>query len=88
MAQKQPNAFGLYDMLGNVWEWTQDWYHDSYRGAPADGSAWQSPKGGFGVLRGGCFIYDARGVRASVRSRGEPGTRVLHSGLRCARDRV
>jgi len=38
---KQPNAFGLYDMFGNVPEWTQDTWHDDYRGAPADGSAWE-----------------------------------------------
>jgi formylglycine-generating enzyme required for sulfatase activity len=36
----KPNAFGLYDTAGNVWQWVEDCYHDSYDGAPADGSAW------------------------------------------------
>ena len=51
---KQANAFGLYDMYGNVWEWCEDWNHESYNGAPTDGSAWLS--GGeqkYRVLRGG-----------------------------------
>ena len=40
VARKAPNAWGLYDMSGNVWQWVEDAYHDSYHGAPVDGSAW------------------------------------------------
>jgi formylglycine-generating enzyme required for sulfatase activity len=56
VGQLPPNAFGLYDMQGNVYEWCEDWYHDSYNGAPTDGSAWLS--GGeqkYRVARGGAF---------------------------------
>ena len=67
------NAFGLYDMLGNVLEWCQDWYHDNYGGianAPADGSPWLS--GGdqkSRVLRGGSWNYAASRSRPADRAK-------------------
>ena len=52
------NRFGLYDMVGNVWEWTEDCWHHNYEGAPADGSAWTSGDCGARVVRGGSWRYD------------------------------
>jgi formylglycine-generating enzyme required for sulfatase activity len=50
-----PNGFGLYDMHGNVWEWCQDTWHDNYRRAPSDGSAWVDNNHELHVVRGGCW---------------------------------
>ncbi len=65
-----PNPFGVYDTAGNVWEWAQDCYHESYRGAPADGSAWLETVGGDcvrRVVRGGSWGDFPRGVRSAYR---------------------
>ena len=64
-----PNAWGLFDMHGNVWEWVQDVVHDDYEGAPVDGSAWES--GGDQarrILRGGSWLYNPRYLRSALRN--------------------
>ena len=80
----KPNAFGLYDMIGNVWEWVQDSYHENYNGAPTDGTEWAGDGAGR-VLRGGSWNVEPQYARASVRSGDGPAGRGDGSGLRLAR---
>jgi len=65
--QKKPNAFGLFDMHGNAWEWCQDDYHDDYNGAPNDGSAWVTGDDSSRVYRGGSVLSNAWGCRSADR---------------------
>jgi formylglycine-generating enzyme required for sulfatase activity len=76
----QPNAWGLYDMHGNVYEWCQDDYHDSYNGAPGDGSAGLS-SGDKRVVRGGSG-GNASNLRSAVRHPFAPDTRTGSVGFR------
>ena len=62
-----PNGFGLYDMRGNVWEWVEDCWNDSYAGAPTDGSAWLRGNCSERVLRGGSWDVNPRHLRAAER---------------------
>jgi formylglycine-generating enzyme required for sulfatase activity len=75
---------GLCDMAGNVWEWLQDWYHDSYSEAPRDGSAWESPAGSERVMRGGAWNYSATSLPSAGRSCNAPDKRVNDIGFRLA----
>ncbi len=79
------NAFGLEDMLGNVWEWTQDCWNDAYRGAPSDGSAWTGGDCGRRVVRGGSWDDEPDVVRSADRSRVGSGGRSDDAGFRPAR---
>ena len=86
VAQKRPNAFGLFDMHGNVWEWTQDCWHDNYTGAPSDGSAWTTGcSGSYRVLRSGAWGGFPALLRSSNRGGDSPGYRGGGNGLRLAR---
>lgn len=71
VAKKRPNAFGLYDMLGNVWEWVDDLYGDV---------------GDMHVLRGGSFISGERDLRVSNRAWAEPNAAYRYMGFRCVND--
>jgi|GEM_PF-952074 len=84
----RPNAFGLYDMHGNVWEWTEDCWHSSYDGAPDDGSAWIDSDGAdcaYRVLRGGGWHDDPVYLRSASRDGDGPVERSDDSGFRLAR---
>jgi formylglycine-generating enzyme required for sulfatase activity len=81
---KQPNAFNLYDMMGNVGEWTQDCYNDSYDGAPVDGSVWLAGNCPSRVFRGGSWPSIAQRVRSSNRLKDTTGFAIDSVGFRLA----
>jgi formylglycine-generating enzyme required for sulfatase activity len=88
VGEKKPNAFGLYDMHGNVWEWCEDVGHYSYEGKPKDlnasGGAWTI--GGSGrVLRGGSWCIDPQLLRAAGRSTNDAVVRNYYAGFRVAK---
>jgi formylglycine-generating enzyme required for sulfatase activity len=86
VASFAPNAFGLYDMVGNVWEWTEDCWHDDYRGAPANGSAWI--EGGdctTRVVRGGAWHFSKDLLRSASRFWNTSEFRLSYLGFRVAR---
>jgi len=84
---KLPNAYGLFDMHGNVWEWVEDCYHSHYVGAPVDGTAWKTGCGvHYGVIRGGSFDLVPQLVRSAVRYWIYPSQRAYYIGFRVVRD--
>ena len=83
-ASKPANPFGLFDMAGDVWQWTEDCYAETYAAAPADGSA-AAGAGCLRVDRGGSWFYPAWLLRPATRERNPAGYRDTVMGFRLAR---
>lgn len=79
------NRFGLHDVHGNVWEWTQDCWNDTYANSPADGSAWLTGNCNTRVQRGGSWYNEPAAARSPLRSYYPPAIRYSVFGLRVAR---
>ncbi len=78
-----PNAFGLYDMHGNVWEWCEDDWHENYKGAPIDGRAWVTENSSIKVLRGGSWDDHPEDCRSATRNSDyRRDNRLLNLGFR------
>ncbi|MGB5633225.1 MAG: formylglycine-generating enzyme family protein [Waterburya sp.] len=82
VGQFPPNAFGLYDMHGNVCEWCQDDWHDSYQNAPIDGNAWVSGNSSNKVIRGGSWIDLPEDCRSATRGLDTRDNRDINIGFR------
>ena len=81
------NAFGLYDMHGNVWEWVEDCWHDNYKGAPTDGRAWKTRcDDSLGVMRGGSWNDIPQWLRSASRVRVRPSSLGDSLGIRLVQD--
>jgi formylglycine-generating enzyme required for sulfatase activity len=89
VGSKKPNGLGLFDMSGNVEEWVDDCWHNSYQGAPTDGSAWLEENGGEcgrRVIRGGSWLNEPGYLRVSFRFRGGTDDRFDFLGFRLVQD--
>ena len=83
-----PNQFGLFDMVGNVWEWVEDCYHHDYAGAPTDGSAWTKGDCSLRVVRGGSWSASPRNVRSADRYEEGPDLFDRRFGFRVGRSLI
>ena len=85
VGEKQVNAFGLYDMHGNMWEWLEDVWHENYTGAPSDGSAWISGDNNSHLLRGGSWYSKSDSLRCAERAGDDSTLRYNNWGFRLSR---
>ena len=85
VGEKRANAWGLHDMSGNVWEWTQDCSHPDYKGAPADGSAWETGECRSRMLRGGSWQSGPQYGRVGLRFGFTPTFHAADFGFRVVR---
>ena len=83
---KQGNKFGLFDMYGNVAEWTADCYNSNYKNAPTNGAAWSDGSCQFGVVRGGSWVNTAKLLRSKYREQLSKKAQGDDLGFRVARD--
>jgi formylglycine-generating enzyme required for sulfatase activity len=88
VAQKLPNAFGLYDMVGNVWQWVDSWYDKDYYKTSPKADPPGMATGQYRVMRGGSWFNGAEYSRASARNWGDPVTPNTTFGIRCAADSI
>ena len=86
VGEKEANQWGLYDMHGNVWEWTQDSWHDNYEGAPDDGSAWESENTVIRVGKGGSWMDGPNICQSSFRGQLDADAGLSVLGFRIVRD--
>jgi formylglycine-generating enzyme required for sulfatase activity len=82
----KPNPFGLFDTAGNAAEWVEDCWNDNYRGAPVNGTAWQTGQCRLRVLRGGAYDSQARYLRSQSRFRYDSDVRFSANGFRVLRE--
>ncbi|MCP4187261.1 MAG: SUMF1/EgtB/PvdO family nonheme iron enzyme [Gammaproteobacteria bacterium] len=82
----KPNAFGLYDTAGNLFEWVHDCYHNNYTDAPTDGSVWEGGDCNYRIVRGGAFRSPASSMRVENREKFKSGRGQYNVGIRVARD--
>jgi len=85
VGSKAPNPFGLYDAVGDVWQWTEDCYAESYASAPTDGTAAEGPATCLRVDRGGTWFFPERFLRPATRERNPADYRNIMMGFRVAR---
>ena len=86
VGEKEPNSFGLYDMLGNVWEWVEDEWFGKYIRAPLDGRPnVGAKKRWYRVIRGGSWSYESEDCRSASRFRQKPDARYFSLGFRLAK---